>query len=84
MNLRQARFEEPEATCASTENEESSSDRNFSEISEKFESSVGRNFRETETNQREILKMIENLFTKNGSLSERNSKNMNTGTNELQ
>ena len=39
---------------------------------------------ETEANQREILKMIENLSSKIDSLSERNSENMNSGANGFQ
>ena len=76
--------EEPENTSARTEHEQSISDRDLSKISEKVERSVCRMIRETETNQREILKMIENLSSKIDSLSERNSKNMNTGTNDFQ
>ena len=68
---------EPEATSLRTENEQSISDRDFSEISEKVEWSVCRRIKETETNQREILRMIENLSSKIDSLSEKNSENIN-------
>ena len=60
---------EPEAASQRTENVPSISDRDFSEISEKIEKSVGRRIKDAETGQREILKMIENLSSKIDSLS---------------
>ena len=60
---------EPEAASQRTENVPSISDRDFSEISEKIEKSVGRRMKDAETGQREILKMIENLSSKIDSLS---------------
>ena len=76
---------EPEATSLRIENEQSLSDRDFSEISEKVERSVCKRIRETEAIQREILKMIpKNLSSKIDSLFERNSENMNTGANGFQ
>ena len=60
---------EPEAASHRTENAPSISDRDFSEISEKIEKSVGRRIKDAETGQREILKMIENLSSKIDSLS---------------
>ena len=60
---------EPEAASQRTENAPSISDRDFSEISEKIEKSVGRRIKDAETGQREILKMIENLSSKIDSLA---------------
>ena len=60
---------EPEAASQRTENVPGISDRDFSEISEKIEKSVGRRIKYAETGQREILKMIENLSSKIDSLS---------------
>ena len=60
---------EPEAGSQRTENVPSISDRDFSEISEKIEKSVGRRIKDAETGQREVLKMIENLSSKIDSLS---------------
>ena len=60
---------EPEAASQKTENVPSISDRDFSEVSEKIEKSVGRRIKDAETGQREILKMIENLSSKIDSLS---------------
>ena len=76
--------EEPEATSLRTENASSISDRDFSEISKKFEKSVCRMLRDTETNQRKILKMIENLTSKIDSFSEGNPDSMATGVNGFQ
>ena len=60
---------EPEAASQRTENVPSISDRDFSEISEKIEKSVGSRIKDAETGQREILKMIENLSSKIDTLS---------------
>ena len=60
---------EPEAASQWTENVPSISDRDFSEISENIEKSVGRRIKDAETGQREILKMIENLSSKIDSLT---------------
>ena len=75
---------EPESTSLRTENEQSISDRDFSEISEKVEWSVCRRIKETETNQREISRLIENHSSKVDSLSGRNSDNMNTEVDRTQ
>ena len=71
---------EPEATSLRTENEQSMSHKDFSEISEKVERSVCRG-EETENNQRNILKMIENISYKIASWPGRNSENTNTEPN---
>ena len=71
---------EHEATRLRTENAPSISDRDFSKISEKIEKSVCRRIKDTETGQREILKMIENLSSKIDSLS---GKTPNTVTLEV-
>ena len=60
---------ELETASQRTEILPSISDRDFSEISEKIEKSVCRRIKGTETGQREILKMIENLSSKIVSLS---------------
>ena len=73
-----------EATSLMSENPQSISDRDFSEISETDKKSVCRRIRETETNRRELLKMIEILSSNIDSLSGRNSENTNTGANLLQ
>ena len=64
--------EEPEAACQRAENAPSISGRDFSEISERVEKSVCSRLKETETNQREILKMIENRSSKIDSLCDKN------------
>ena len=60
---------EPEAASQRTENVPSISERDFSEISEKIEKSIGGRIKDAATGQREILKMIENLPSKSNSLS---------------
>ena len=60
---------EPEASSLRTENVPSTSDRDFPELSEKIEKSVCRRIKDTETGQREILKIIENLSSKIDSLT---------------
>ena len=70
--------EEPETARLRTENAPSISDRDFIEISERVEKSVCKMLRETESNQKEILKMIENLSSNIGSLSDKNSDNLDT------
>ena len=70
---------EPEATSLRKENEQSISERDFSEVFEKVEKSVCRRIRETETNEREILKMIENLSSKIGSIWKKLGKHEQRG-----
>ena len=74
---------ESEASSLRTENIPSISDRGFSEISEKIEKSVCRRIKDTETGQREVLKMIENLSSKIESLSNGTSVIVNTETDEI-
>ena len=64
-------IDEPEASSMITENVPSFSDRDISELSEKIEKSVSRRIKDTETGQREILKMIENLSSKIDSLTDK-------------
>ena len=59
---------ELETASQRTENVPSISERDFSEISEKIEKSVSKRIKNAESVQREILKMIENLFSKIDSL----------------
>ena len=54
-----------------TENVPSISDKDFADLSEKIEKSVSKRIKDTETGQREILKMIENLTSKIDSLTDR-------------
>ena len=77
-------MEKPEAACLRTENAPTISDRDFSEISERVETSVCRSLKENETNQREILKMIENRSSKIDFLSGKNPDNLDTGASEFQ
>ena len=74
---------DPEASLLRTENIPSISDRAFSEISEKTEKSICRRMKDTETGQREIPKMIENLSSKKDSSSNRTPVAANTETNEI-
>ena len=73
---------EPETSSLTTENIPSISDGDFSEISEKIEKSIGRRIKDTETGQREILEMIENLSSKIDSLSGQTSSTVDLDANE--
>ena len=73
---------EPEASSLRTENIPGISDRDFSEISEKIKKSIGRRIRDTETGQRGILKMIENLSSKIDSLSGQTSSTVDLDANK--
>ena len=75
-------LDEPEAASLWTEIVVSNSDKDFSEISEKFEKSVSTRIKETETNQREFLKMIDNLSSKIDTLSGRVPGTTVSETNE--
>ena len=74
-------LDEPEAASQRTKNVASISDKDFSEISEKVAKSVSGRMKETETNQREILKMLENLSSKIDTLSGRTPGTMVSETN---
>ena len=54
------------------------SDRDFEDISSKVENRLSKRLRDTEVNQREILKLIENLSSKVDNLT-----NVNLGQNSL-
>ena len=54
------------------------SDRDFEDISSKVENRFSKRLRDTEVNQREILKLIENLSSKVDNLA-----NVNPGQNSL-
>ena len=60
--------EQPETASLRTENIPSISDKDFSEISEMVETSVGKRTKETEMGRRETLKMMENMSLKIDSL----------------
>ena len=57
------------------------SDNYFANLTEKIEKSVNKRIKDTETGQREILKMIENLSSKIDSLTDKTSCDLNQGLN---
>ena len=57
------------------------SDKGFADLTEKIEKSVNKQIKDTETGQREILKMIENLSSKIDSLTDKTSCDLNQGLN---
>ena len=61
---------------ASSINDENAvlSERDFEDISNKIENKISKRLRDTELNQREILKLIESLSTKVDNLSSVNSE----------
>ena len=61
---------------ASSVNDENTtlSERDFEDISNKIENRISKRLKDTELNQREILKLIENLSSKVDSLSSVNSE----------
>ena len=73
---------EPEASSQRTENIPSISDRDFSEISEEIERSISGRRKDTETGQRDILEMIENLSSKIDSLPGQTSSTVDLDANE--
>ena len=73
---------ELESSSLRTVNIPSISDRDFAEISEKIEKSIGRRVKDTEAGQREILKRIENLSSKIDSLSGQASNVIDPDANE--
>ena len=73
----------PESSTMRTENAPSISDKDFAELSEKIEKSVSKRSKDTETGQREILKMIENITSKIDSLTDRTPGNTNYGPNRV-
>ena len=75
-------LDEPQSSSIRTENNPSFSDRDFAEISEKIEKSIGRRVKDTEAGQRETLKMIENLPSKIDSLSGQTASTLDLDANE--
>ena len=73
---------EPESSSLRTKNIPIVSDRDFTEISEKIEKSIGRRIKDTEAGQREYLKMIENMSSKIDSLSGQTSSAVDLDANE--
>ena len=76
--------DEPVCSSMRTGNVPSISDKNFADLTEKIEKSVNKRIKDTETGQREILKMIENLSSKIDSLTDKTSCELNqdlTGVN---
>ena len=75
-------IDEPECSSMRTGNVPSISDKVFADLSEKIEKSVNKRIKDTETGQREILKMIENnLSSKIDSLTDETSCDLNQGVN---
>ena len=72
---------EPESSSMRSENVPSISDKDFGNLSEKIEKSVSKRNKDTETGQREIPKMIENLTSKIDSLTDRTPSKTNYGPN---
>ena len=75
--------DEPECSSMRTGNVSSLSDKDFADLTEKIEKSVNKQIKDTETGQREILKMIENLSSKVDSLTDKTSCDLNQGLNGL-
>ena len=75
-------LDEPESSSMRTENADSLSDKDFTELSEKIEKSVSKRIKDAEVGQREILKMIENLTSKIDTLTERPSNNVHHGPDD--
>ena len=63
--------DEPECSSVRTGNVPSISDKDFADLTEKIEKSVKKRIKDTETGQREILKMAENLSSKIDSLTDK-------------
>ena len=75
-------IDEPECSSMRTGNVPSISDKVFADLSEKIEKSVNKRIKDTETGQREILKMIENnLSSKIDSMTDETSCDLNQGLN---
>ena len=75
--------DEPECSSMRTGNVPSISDKDFADLSEKIEKSVSKRIKDTETGQREILKMIENLTSKIDSLTDRTPCDPSQGLNGI-
>ena len=74
---------EPECSSMRTENVPSNSDNDFADLSDKIEKSMSKRIKDTETGQREILKMIENLTSKIDSLADRTSYDTSSSPNGI-
>ena len=73
--------DEPECSSMRTGNVPSISNKDFADLTEKIEKSVNKRMKDTETGQREILKMIENLSSIIDSLTDKTSCDLNQGLN---
>ena len=71
--------DEPECSSMRTGNVRSFPDKDFADLTEKIGKSVNKRIKDTETGQREILKMIENLSSKIDSLTDKTSCDLNQG-----
>ena len=72
--------DEPECSSMRTVNVPSISDKDFADLTEKkLEKSVNKRIKDTETGQREILKMIERLSSKIDSLTDKTPCDLNQG-----
>ena len=74
-------LDEPECLSMRTGNVPSISDKDFADLTETIEKSVNKRIKDTETGQREILKMIEKLSSKIDSLTDKTSCDLNQGLN---
>ena len=72
-------IDEPECSSMRTGNVPSISDKDIADLREKIEKSVNKRIKDTETGQREILKMIESLSSKIDSLTDKTSCDLNQG-----
>ena len=73
--------DEPECSSMRTGNVPSISDKDFADLTEKIEKSMNKRIKDTETGQREMLKMIENLSSKIDSMTDKTSCDLNQGLN---
>ena len=63
---------EEEIACSTNDENALLSDRDFEDISSKVKNRLSKRLRDTEVNQREILKLIENLSSKVDNLTKVN------------
>ena len=73
--------DETECSSMRTGNVPSISDKEFADLTEKIEKSVNKRIKDTETGQREILKMIEYWSSKIDSLTDKTYCDLNQGLN---
>ena len=69
--------DEPECSSMRTGKVPSISDKDIADLTEKIKKSVNKRIKDTETGQREILKLIRNLSSKLDSLTDKTSCDLN-------